>query len=86
VISPIVRRLRAWVRLSYDITRDFDSIAKAFFVEYVTDVVLNCTHAYLELGRDFLVGQTARNGERDAILRIRQRFILKRYWRVVEIA
>lgn len=62
-----------------DITRDFDSIAESFFVEYVTDVVLDSAHADLELGGDFFVGQAARNSECDAIFRISQCFVLKSY-------
>lgn len=72
MISPIVVSV-----LLKDITRDLYAVAETFFVEYVTNVILNIPHADLELCGYFFVRQAARYGKRDPALSISQVFVLK---------
>jgi hypothetical protein len=77
VFSPILA-------FAQDVTCDFHAIIETLLVKYVTDVILYSPNTNLEFGCYFLVTQTARDGDRNAILGIRQRFVVKAYRRVVD--
>ena len=53
-----------------NVTRDFHAIAETLFVEYVTDVVLDRSHAEFELRGYFLVTQATRHCDGDTSFRI----------------
>lgn len=56
------------ILLFKDVPRDLDAIAKTFLVQDVTDVVFHCSHANIELRRDFFVSQTTRPRQGNTIL------------------
>ena len=61
---------RSEIFLLKDVSGDLDAIAKAFFIEYVADVILDRPHADLQFRRDLFITQTARNSECHSIFSI----------------